>query len=245
MKLKTCLAIGGAMALLISEVSVAQVNMGSPSQPIEAQLVTASKIKGKTNVERAIGKCFASVLGGALLGALIGKAAGDSGKGALVGAAAGGVACAIMLKVAKDKDKEQIRQAQLLALNNNQFTRTQWTTEEGEVAVASVMPTGSGSVVVADKGSIFCRTDDVCKVGDNWYPKENILNGTIDPNAPRAVRVAVQGAQSLRCRRTSTSVKVGDQSLPDGSDVACLLGDVWVTGDELKKNKIRETDIAL
>ena len=238
MKLKRCAAASAALALAMSSVAGAQ-SYGA------LQTSSGTGIKGKTHVESAIGKCIGSVLGGALLGGLIGKAAGDAGKGALIGAGAGTIVCAILLKVASNKDKQEIRNAQLAALNSNEVIKTSWTTQDNEVASAAVIPTGTGSVVVANKGSIKCRSDDICMVGDGWYPKASILNGTVDPNAPRAVQVAIQGARSVKCRRTSTSVRVADQALPDGSDVACLVGDVWVTGDELQKRKIRESDIVI
>ena len=52
---------------------------------------------GKSEVDRAIGKCVGSVLGGALLGALIGGLVGGkkgTGAGAAVGATAGAAVCA-------------------------------------------------------------------------------------------------------------------------------------------------------
>jgi hypothetical protein len=206
---------------------------------------SGSRLVGKTNVERALGKCAASLLGGALLGALIGKAAGDTGKGAAIGAAAGGVVCAIMLKVASDKDKQQLRLMQLEALNSNSLQTASWTSDEGDAVTANITPTGTGNVVVADKGSLTCRADDYCKVGDSWFARNDIINNIVDPTSPRVIPAGLGNARVLQCRRTSTSVKVDDQDASQGTDVACLVGDTWVTGDELKKRKIREEDIRI
>ena len=60
----------------------------------------------KSSIDKAIGRCVASVAVGALLGAVVGNntGRGNAGRGAVLGAAAGGVVCAVLLKVAKDKD---------------------------------------------------------------------------------------------------------------------------------------------
>lgn len=79
-----------------------------PFCQIGANAAWADKIKyEKTEVEKARGKCVASVLGGALLGALAGRAVSKKGAlaGAGIGAAAGVGACAIIMANAKRADK--------------------------------------------------------------------------------------------------------------------------------------------
>lgn len=82
-------------AVVISSMMVASVPAGW----------AASKPKyAKTEADKAIGKCVAAVIGGALIGAF---AAGkkNRGTGALVGAAAGGAVCAVLMANAKQKDR--------------------------------------------------------------------------------------------------------------------------------------------
>lgn len=216
----------------------------APAVPIVAA-TTGSSLKGKTNLDRAVGKCVMSVVFGAILGAAVGAAAGDVGSGLAVGAGVGAVVCAVLLKVASDKDKKQIREAQLAAFNSNQLERSVWTTEDGLAAQVTVVPTGNGKVLVAKNGSLECRSDNQCRVGDTWYPQEDILAGRLDPTTPLKVKASVSGAQELLCRRTSTSITISDRDVQNGSDIACLVGDTWVTGDQLKKSKIRESDVVI
>ena len=203
------------------------------------------QLRGKTNVEKAMGKCAGSLILGALLGAAVGAAAGDTGTGALIGAGAGAVACAIFLKLGSNADKKLIRDAQLVALNTNAADNREWRTDSGELASARVFPVATGAVLVGKNGSIACRADNYCRVGDSWVPRDSILAGNIGDAVPLKVAATVTGAQNLVCRRTATSVRVGDQQVPDTNDVACLVGDSWVTGSDLKKNKIREADIVV
>lgn len=202
---------------------------------------------GKTNVDRAIGKCAGALVLGALLGAGIGAAAGDAGKGAAIGAGVGAVACVVLLKIASDRDKRQIRAAQLEALNAAPGApRAQtavWTSEKGAEVRTDVTASAPGSVLLSQAGSLQCRADDQCKVGDSWYPKATILAGQVDANAARPVRAAFTDARELVCRRTVTKVQIDDASPSSSQDVSCLVGDRWVTGDQLKKLKIDESHI--
>jgi hypothetical protein len=71
---------------------------------------------GKTEVEKAHGKCVATVAGGALLGAGLGALIGGrkgAGIGAIGGGAAGATVCAVLIANAKHKD--QIIRAQMAA----------------------------------------------------------------------------------------------------------------------------------
>ena len=75
----------------------------------------------KSEIDKAIGRCVASVLIGGLVGAAIGNntGRGNAGRGAALGAAAGGAVCVVLLKVAKDKQalmdyqREQVAQGGL------------------------------------------------------------------------------------------------------------------------------------
>lgn len=95
----------------------------------------AQKVKyGKTELDRAKGKCVGSVLGGALLGALVGRAVGGKDStlvGAAVGATAGAGVCAVLISNAKHKDK--MLAAQLAAAQNpGQLYEATWTNDEGQ-----------------------------------------------------------------------------------------------------------------
>jgi hypothetical protein len=88
---------------------------------------------GKTEVEKATGKCIATVAGGALLGAGLGALIGG-GKGARIGAIGGGAAgatvCAVLIANAKHKD--QIIRAQLAAASSPDGTySSSWTDDKG------------------------------------------------------------------------------------------------------------------
>lgn len=57
----------------------------------------------KTEVQKAVGKCIATVMGGALLGALLGGR--NRGRGAVIGAGVGAAACALIMAAAKRQDR--------------------------------------------------------------------------------------------------------------------------------------------
>ncbi|WP_165184300.1 YMGG-like glycine zipper-containing protein [Caulobacter soli] len=88
----------------------------SPAQAAKAPRVP------KSQIDRAIGRCVATVAIGALLGAAVGNNSGrgNAGRGAVIGAAAGGVVCAVILKVAKDKDALLAHQQEAVALGGMQ-----------------------------------------------------------------------------------------------------------------------------
>lgn len=73
------------------------------------------KVKyAKTEVDRAVGKCFGSILGGALLGAIAGRVVDGrrgTGRGAAIGAGVGAAYCAVIMSDARKRDR--IVQAQL------------------------------------------------------------------------------------------------------------------------------------
>src|SRR5689334_21701470 len=87
----------------------------------------------RSELDKAIGRCVISVGAGAILGAIVGNNAGrgNAGRGAVIGAAAGGVLCAVMLKVARDKDEILARQKAAVAQGG--FQRTTFQGKEGPV----------------------------------------------------------------------------------------------------------------
>lgn len=86
----------------------------------------------RTEVDKAFGKCVGTVAGGAILGALISSAlGGDAGDGALVGAGVGAGACAVLLVVASEKDRENIRRQQAMAAESLESQVMEYTNEKG------------------------------------------------------------------------------------------------------------------
>ena len=108
--------------------------------------------------------------------------------GALVGAGLGGLVCALMMKAARDKDKERVRNAQLAALNSNTQQQDTWSTDQGATVQLAVMPEGDGKLLMTSTGSIECRRDDQCRIGDSWYPKDQILSRQAAADAPKLVK---------------------------------------------------------
>ncbi len=198
-----------------------------------------STLEGKTNVDRALGKCIGSVIGGALLGALIGGAAGDTKKGALIGTAVGAGVCVILIKVASNQDKRALREAQLNAANEGRVERRSWVSSEGAELNAVVTPSKPVPLVVSSStGSYRCRTDNMCLVGDTWVPYRTLLDspGVGVQNASAQTRV-------YKCRRLDTSISADGGNANPGGEAVCLVGDSWITGEKLKKMKIRDADV--
>ena len=198
------------------------------------------RLAGKTYVEKTIGKCIlAMVIGGGLGAAIGGK------RGALVGLAAGGVVCALIMKGASAKDTARIRDAQLAALRTNQRQDASWSTDQGASAQLEVVPAGDGTVLMTDKGSLECRRDNQCRVGDNWYPKDQILSRQAAADAPKVVKASFESSRELVCRRSRVVYNVSGQIVSDGTDIACLDGDTWVTSDAFKKQKINSDHVVI
>jgi len=104
--------------LLVVSLPFGQLGMG---------VAWAEKIKyEKTEVEKARGKCVKTVLGGALLGALIGRATGKGGTlaGAGIGAAVGAGACAVIMANAKRADRIIAAQMASAQYQNVAYTTT-------------------------------------------------------------------------------------------------------------------------
>lgn len=224
--------------LAIAVASAPVVGTAAAPEVSSWQSGTAGTLKGKTHVDRAIGKCVLSVVGGAILGGLIGAAAGSTKKGALIGGAAGVGLCAILMKVASDKDKAYVRQAQLDAANLGQYQTRSWRGSEGDLIQTAVSPSAPVPVVIGEKGSYRCRTDNMCLVGDQW-----VAYDTLVPQTAPGVQLASSKLKVIKCRRLQTDMAVNGQGAASGSEAVCLVGDSWVTGDQLKKMNIRDADV--
>ncbi len=150
----------------------------------------AAQIAGKTEVEKAIGRCALAVI----VGAGIGAATSDNrGRGAATGAAIGGVVCVAMLSIASNRDKERLRDAQLSALNTGRIQHASWTTEENKSASAMVSASNVVEVSAPKTAEVVkCRrvntqldidgqanstSDVVCLRGDSWVTLDK-LKGT-------------------------------------------------------------------
>lgn len=230
-KLTVALVIGAtALNPIASQQALAQATYNAQGQ----------RLAGKTFVEKAIGKCLAAMFIGGALGAVI------KGKdGALVGLAAGGLVCALIMKGASDKDKARIREAQLAGLGTNELQEASWSTDQGANVQLAVVPAGEGSVLMTDKGTLECRRDNQCRVGDNWYPKDQILSRQAAADAPKLVKASFESSRELVCRRSRVVYGVDGQVVSDGTDVACLDGDTWVTSDAFKKQKINSEHVVI
>ena len=60
----------------------------------------------------------------------------------------------------------------------------------------------------------------------------------IQPQGATLQNVSTQ-PQVYKCRRLDTSLTANGDNTNPGSEAVCLVGDTWVTGDKLKKLKIR------
>lgn len=137
---------------------------------IACALVIASLVAGcatsdssgqpKSELDKAIGRCVVSVGVGAVLGAIAGNNSGrgNAGRGAVIGAAAGGVICAVMLKVAKDKDAILARQQAAVAQGVSQ--RTSFQGKEGQVEVATRVRDAAPMPAKGDAPPRVCRYAD-------------------------------------------------------------------------------------
>ncbi len=106
----------------------------------------APGVAGSTATEQAIGQCAASLIISAGVGALIGAAIGGSnsaGTGALVGAAVGAGACAVLLQVADEEDKRQIREAERAAVLANASRSKTIRTKSGKTAEVTTKVTAA------------------------------------------------------------------------------------------------------
>ena len=175
----------GASAMILVEVPSAYAQ----PRPSESAPVAGTSIEGKTEVEKAIGRCVAAVVGGALLGALLGGRR-NAGSGAVIGGAVGAGVCAIMLSMASAQDKARLRQIQLEALNSGQPQTDQWQTTEGRYVTATVTPSNFVQVTapktetpvkctrmitqLSASGQGSPSSELRCLSGDTWVPPEEL-----------------------------------------------------------------------
>lgn len=159
--------MGRAMQTFVAGVAMAGLLAGCAT--------TSGPQPQQTEVERAIGKCVASVAVGALLGAVVGNNTGngDAKRGAVTGAAAGGVACAVLLAVASEKDRILAAQRNAVAMGGVQNAsyrgedgsarNVRTRTEEAQVADGRLCRYATTEVEIPGKGSapvgrqLYCR----------------------------------------------------------------------------------------
>lgn len=184
MRFKTTrLAACALSALLVLQPAAAQAQLDTA-----AVGYSAARIDGKTEVEKAMGRCAAAIIAGALLGAAVNS--DNRGQGAVAGGTIGGVLCAAMLAVASKNDKARLRQAQLAALNTGVMHAEDWTTSDNKAASARVTA-GDVVEVTAPKTAqvLKCRrvntqlyvdgqgtdtSDVVCLNGDSWVTLDKL-----------------------------------------------------------------------
>lgn len=173
---------------------IAMLALGPPSlataQVTDQAGYSARSITGKTEVEKAMGRCAAAVIGGALLGAIAGNQSNQAGRGAAVGAAVGAGVCAMMMSVASSRDKENLRLLQLQAVNTGQPQAQEWRTSDGQ-AVSAVVNASNVVEISAPKTQevVQCRrantrltmdgqesmtSDVVCLQGDSWVTVDQL-----------------------------------------------------------------------
>jgi F0F1-type ATP synthase assembly protein I len=225
-------------AAIISPVTAADTQAVAFAPNTWSQGVGTS-ISGKTNVERAMGKCVGSVLGGALLGALVGAAAGNTKSGLIIGTAVGAGVCAVLMKAASNKDKMALRNVQLQAANSGMISNASWTSEQGNLRNAIVTPSAVVPLVVGQNGSYRCRTDNTCLVDDKWVSYETLTKTGTGTALTKVAYTPVV----YKCLQVETKYSVEGVDAKAGGDKFCLVNDTWVTGDKLKKLNIREDDI--
>lgn len=185
-------AVGIAAAM-----SVALVPASASFAQTANDSYAATHLDGQTEVDKAVGKCIATVAAGAALGALLGGH--NRGRGAAIGAGLGVGACAIMLAVANNRDKERLRQLQLQAANTGASQSDQWQTADGHSASATVTTTKVVDVTAPKtQQTLKCRrtnvqlsvggnesssSDIVCLQGDSWVTLDKLRDQGITPGS--------------------------------------------------------------
>ena len=153
-----------------------------------------SEGRPRTALDRSIGQCAVSIIGGALVGALLGAATrrGGAGTGAAIGAGVGTVACVIILAVNNEEDRERIRQAQQRAYQAGRSATVQYVGQDGaprfiktSVEQLSIQPQASTgdpnetfvgpcrraqtSITVGNKGTVALDSEVVCRTSMGDY----------------------------------------------------------------------------
>ena len=179
-------------ALSISCAPVVQVH----AQAVTTAAFAGRAIDGKTEVEKAMGRCALALIAGALVGAAVADWR-RRGEGAALGAAAGGLVCAAMLSVANKKDKEYVRALQLTALNSGEQQTQQWQTADNKAASATISASNVVQVTSPKTADVLnCRrlstdlkiedqesssSDVVCLKGDSWVTLDKLKADGIRP----------------------------------------------------------------
>ena len=149
-----------------------------------------------TEVDRAIGKCVGTIAGGTVLGALIaGAFGGDAGDGALIGAGVGAGACAVLVAVASEKDRENIRRQQAMAAQDLELQVMEYTNEKGQ-KVRLETEVDEADVSKEYTAKVYERAAEI------ELQKQQITAAV--PASP-----AIAEEQRI-CRRTSTTVTLVD-----------------------------------
>lgn len=152
----------------------------------------------QTEVEKAVGKCLATVAATTLLGVGIDLiAGGGGGDGAKIGAGVGAGACAVLLIVANEKDKENIRKQQALVAELKEAQSTEYVNEKGQTVQLTTR-------VVEEKVS-----EEITTAVYEYAEANNSLSN-IEPSTPNiAIPVAVE---SRICRKVATDISVDGKS---------------------------------
>lgn len=93
--------------------------------------------EARSEIDRAVARCTMSVIGGALLGAVVGNNMGDGNarQGAAIGAAGGGVVCAVIMAAAREK--AALIESQRAAVAAGMGGRTEIATKDGKIMVVT------------------------------------------------------------------------------------------------------------
>lgn len=120
------------IALLVSGCTTTSSNTSSGATV--TRTATVSPVR-QTEMQKAVGRCIATVGVGAVLGGVLGSLSGrNTAAGAMAGAAVGAGACAVLVQVAAAEDQARIRELEREAIRANATQKRQITTKSGQVA---------------------------------------------------------------------------------------------------------------
>ena len=157
----------------------------------------------RTQVEKAMATCVGTVAAGAILGAIIGNnsGSGNARRGAVIGAAAGAGACAVLLAMANEKDKQQIAQLQMAAAANGGTRQTRYVGDDGATrTITAVAGPVVQRVAVTPSGAEASRPK-ICR--------------PVSVNLDVAGKGQADVPQELYCRNPQTRVWAREVPEPD------------------------------
>lgn len=127
-----------------------------------------------TATQRAVNQCYATVLGGAILGAAI-TGNSDRTRGALIGAGLGSAACAILLEVAGKEDRARLAAAERAAVEANRSSTQSFQTETGKRAHVSTRVASAPAPVAKSVASAPAEAPNftACRVVSQSVTVEN------------------------------------------------------------------------